>query len=190
MIYLPTELLRFYSNRPVHQDADFVRHPGQFLKISRSVTLGNGDKLFKIMSSMLLDGTITNALPWASLATPRRNAPLVVNDTIATITRFYSLPLWSFNPCRVTRVGTFAGGKSSKSESVLEYATIKGHFLCGKESLRMTLAKDNLVVYEMSTTARGSHFLSRISMPLIRPLQRKFLDDHIKAIQMLAQSSK
>ena len=133
---------------------------------------------------------------------PRGRKSLKPGDTIATLSRFYGSCLWSLNPCRVIAVEnarTFSFVKPSLKllstrgtdgptlrrggvYSEIVYSTLRGHLIAGEESLRVFLAHSGQVDFEVISYSKGCGIMGWLMMPLIRPLQRKFLLDHADAM--------
>jgi uncharacterized protein (UPF0548 family) len=143
------------------------------------VVVGKGRDIFQKYSQQILDLTLTDKLGWAFIAKPPNWYPHQ-NCTIATVTRFYSLPVWTINPCRIHNIEEYSpvdGGVRSR----ISYYTVQGHLLQGEESFSVTLQEqqpDKPVLLEIVSISKGCGLLGKILMPLVRPLQRRFLDGH------------
>lgn len=68
----------------------------------------------------------------------------------------------------------------------ISYSTLTGHLIAGEERFRVVLDADTQdVVYEVMSYSKGASWLGATCMPLIRPLQRKFLLANIKSMRQL-----
>ncbi len=80
--------------------------------------------------------------------------------------------------------------------SEIVFATLEGHLIAGEEAMRVyteRASRDNTidipmvasrdkVFFEVASYSKGSGLLGRLCMPLIRPLQRRFLADCCNAM--------
>ena len=180
-------------------------------------------------------------LNWVRLAYQR--IPPRKGDCVATISKFYSTPIWSFNPCQITSSEAnipYSMGldnlitRNSKSYregvdvcvpdmthrtsgrySEVVFSTLHGHMIAGVEAMRVYTVPCYLehlfpcgggerkgrepgnadivsavsVVYEIESLSRGSGLLGNICMPLLRPLQSKFMRDSCSSFLALMQNS-
>lgn len=171
---------------------------GDFQVYTVNATLGSGHSCFTHVSKLVLSGNLTNRLSWASLSSLDKE--MKVGSVLATTTRFYNVPLVTINPSRIkcfefdkpgnefkpTAFEVLRGrmhlGSSVKRYSRMIYSTLLGHLLSGEESLYVYLHEDDKVEFEMTTFAGAGARIMQPFLPLVRPLQRKFLNDHIKCI--------
>lgn len=193
---LYVDLLNAYQNKQENRNHLGV-NDRRLVRVS--ATVGNGQDQFEAISHRVLTGNLTNAIPWAQLAsnlTP--GTRLKPGTTVATVTRFYRSPLWSFNPCRVVHcdynlphapasdgipmVSDHPLDASVKHFSRLVYHTLDGHLLSGEESLYVRLHDNDEVTFLMQSLAGPGMPMMKPLMWLIRPLQRKFLQDHVNVL--------
>lgn len=132
--------------------------------------IGREDDFPRLSQAVLSLDLTGSLLGWAFVAKPSQ---LSVGSTICTVTRFYGLPLWSINPCRITSMELIAG-----QHAKVIYETVLGHMLQGRESLEVRVQSD-VVVLEVMSTAKGCGWLGRVLMPIIAPLQTAFLQAHV-----------
>lgn len=160
--------------------------------------VGHGEEDFEAISQKVLTGNLTNSITWAQLAfQPAMGSKLSPGTTVATITRFYRTPVWSFNPCRVTHCdynlpntpGTLRNelmspniDASVKRFSRLIYHTLEGHLLSGEERLYVCHHANDQVSFLMQSFAGPGKLAMKPLMWMIRPLQKKFLEDHVNAL--------
>lgn len=180
----------------------------EFKIVTVKKTLGKGAKVFHAASQLITNGNITNDLSWSQLVyhPVKRFQP---HATIATMTRFYHFPLWSFNPCRVSHrevdqpvqvyrptqlqlklVENQVSGMEPnvRRYSRLVYHTLQGHFLRGEEGLYVKHHQDDTVTFEMTSYAGAGSRLIKPFMRFIRPLQRKFIADHANYFDQLGMA--
>ena len=85
--------------------------------------------------------------------------------------------------------------------SEVVYSTLQGHFLTGEEAFRVYTRKapvldksmarralrsdEDEVVFEVMSYSKGCNRLGDVLVPLIHPLQNKFIRDHCASMQML-----
>jgi uncharacterized protein (UPF0548 family) len=192
-----------------------VALPGYAAK-GRLIVLGRGRRVFDKATKLLHSFSFLKALDWVDISANY----LQQGDTFATQTRFYCLPIWSFNPCRC--VSSVAGTSLSSSDSVgdgksgqtseVVFSTLQGHVIAGQEAFRVHMEGERgsyvpesvprptgslltrninsvlavpgipdegggVVVFEVVSCSRGSGVLGGLLMPLLRPLQDKFMRD-------------
>lgn len=193
--------------------------------LQKSITIGYGANAFAKARDCMLNFTLSNSLDWVRIVSTRNGADTTtVGSDLATVTRFYGLPIWSTNPCRVTTIvrhgildyittrGNATQGRTRQHVgrfSQIAFATLQGHLLEGEEALRVfTVHRDSPsganrnsipsnrrecaantnadeVIFEITSYSKGSDWLGRALMPLIRPLQRQFMIDHCNAARKL-----
>ncbi len=131
-------------------------------------------------------GSFTEFTGWAQLArhSSRKNTGLRKGDTVATVIRFFQLPVWTVNPCRVTNIISEDFHKNGKS--TIQYATLKGHLLCGDETLELQFARNCVtnmmeITFNMQSRAMGSNRLMKCFHPIIDCLRDRFLQAHVDA---------
>lgn len=71
---------------------------------------------------------------------------------------------------------------SVKRFSRLVYHTLEGHLLSGEESLFVCHHVNDQVTFRMQSFAGPGKQTMKPLMWLIRPLQKKFLEDHVDAL--------
>lgn len=168
-----------------------------YVKKSIYAKIGNGEEVFNRAKEVVLTGQLTNSIPWCRLIRiPPTSKHMQIGDTIATLIQFYKLPVWSLNPCHV--VDVIHQQTSSSSKRVLvKYSTLQGHLLQGEESFEVRISpsiggqdaasKRSEVHFEMVTYSKASGLLGSLCLPLIRPLQDKFLQSHVQSCLQLIQ---
>ncbi len=90
---------------------------------------------------------------------------VAVGEPVAVTTRVYGL--WTAQACRVIYV--------ERSEARLRwgYGTVAGHAMAGEERFELRREGDT-VLYEVFSYSRPATLFSRLVLPLVRPLQRRF----------------
>lgn len=129
-------------------------------------------------------GNLSELTSWSSIARKDARRDLYVGETIATVIRVFNLPIWTVNPCRVTNI-TEELHKNYHRFS-LTYTTLQGHLLIGHETLELQCDKNqNQVTFRMTSQAHGSTLLTKLTMPIINQLRRKFLEAHADVVKKL-----
>jgi uncharacterized protein (UPF0548 family) len=202
--------------RTVHSAIESTVTPPGYAAKRRRIVLGRGGRVFAKATNLLQSFSFLKALDWVDVSP----SYLHKGDTFATITRFYGLPIWSFNPCRCisSMVGTpfsscdSSGDGRSGQYSEVVFSTLEGHVIAGEEAFRVymegkcgmcvqervprstgSLLKGVLnsgsavpdipgedgraVLFEVVSCSRGSGVLGSLLMPLLRPLQDRFMRD-------------
>lgn len=81
--------------------------------------------------------------------------------------------------------------RDSGMYSEIVYSTLDGHLIAGEEAFRVYIEPPspvnsaNEVYYEIISYSRGCGLLGSLMIPLVRPLQNKFLDDHCATMKQL-----
>jgi uncharacterized protein (UPF0548 family) len=204
------------SSRAVNAACEPTVTPPGYSAKRRRVVLGRGGRVFDKATKLLQSFSFLKALDWVDVSANY----LDEGDTFATITRFYGLPIWSFNPCRCVSsmvgthlsVGDSGGDGTSSPFSEVIFSTLKGHVLAGEEAFKVHMEGEcdpyiqesvpgptgsvqttgldsdsavlgipgedgGAVVFEVVSCSRGSGVLGRLLMPLLRPLQDRFMRD-------------
>ncbi|MBM4367827.1 MAG: DUF1990 domain-containing protein [Deltaproteobacteria bacterium] len=86
-------------------------------------------------------------------------------EAVAVTTRV--LGVWTAQACRVIYV------EREQSRLRWGYGTVAGHAMAGEERFELRREGDR-VVYEVFSYSRPATLLSRLALPLVRPLQRRF----------------
>jgi uncharacterized protein (UPF0548 family) len=204
------------GSRAVHSAFESTVTPPGYAAKRRRIVLGRGGRVFDKATNLLQSFSFLKALDWVDVSANY----LQKGDTFATITKFYDLPIWSFNPCRCvsSMVGTSCSscdssgdGRSGKYSEVV-FSTLEGHVIAGEEAFKVymegkcgtcvqeriprptgSLLTEGLnsgsavpglpgedvgpVVFEVVSCSRGSGVLGSLLMPLLRPLQDRFMRD-------------
>ena len=124
----------------------------------------------------MLDG-----MSWAHIVYPREE--LITKGMVcATLVKCYSF-IWSFNPCKIVCLDSQIQSKGTIYSQVA-ISTLNGHLIEGEEKFRVDLDKQSSnVTLSLSSFTRGSGFLGRLAMPLIRPMQSYFFEDVIESVR-------
>lgn len=209
-----------------------------YVRKREQVVVGFGMRDFVRATNLLFNFDHVNRLNWVNMA--RHCSVLQKGDCIASVSKFYSTPIWSFNPCKITNVFanntyttdadalTIASDVLSRGESrsnssfrycgrmsEVVFSTLQGHMIAGQEAMRVFTvplelqhlfnierstkkviktkgwrgsADEVVVVFEVESHSRGSGVLGTLYMPLLRPLQTKFMRDCCKSMALLMNS--
>lgn len=169
------ELATFFErNRSVPAYASepdaFETPPVGFFPLHYAETVGQGDVVFEVGRAVLND--------WLHFPTawtrPIVDGPTEAGQQVAVVSRCFSL--YVTNLCRVQAVEETLDGPIA-SFSII-YATVPGHDMVGAERFRLTWNRQSDdVEYSITSYARPSSFLARVSWWHIRRLQQRFVHD-------------
>lgn len=95
--------------------------------------------------------------------------PLHLGQTVAVIAP--CLGIWSVNCCRVTDI------TSTERSFAFTYATTAGHGMAGAERFRVEWLADDTVWFDVHSIARPRDLLIWLGYPLLRRLQRRFVQE-------------
>lgn len=186
--------------------------PAKYLLQRKNVTVGFGRDTFERATQLVQNFTLTNSLGWVRVVAPPADTN-TLGSVIATISKFYCLPVWSVNPCRIVSIVRNTAhtrgqiGNKLIGFSQISFSTLYGHLLAGEEALRVYMVRncsedtngsdgkkiimasktigEGKVVFEIVSYSTGSNWLGCALLPLMRPLQQKFIKDHCRNVHLL-----
>eukprot|EP01040_Poterioochromonas_malhamensis_P011320 gene11320-12333_t len=138
---------------------------------------------YQELSSRLLSGRWPDSVSWARVVS--ESSDNNIGESLITHTRFFSLPVWTVNPCRIVRK-VERKLPNGGLESELAYQTVAGHLLRGEESYKIRYIPSlnhETVEIEIATCARIDSIFGFILNPFIRRLQDRFLIASIAAFR-------
>ena len=109
-------------------------------------------------------------------------------STIAVLSNVYNTLFWSLNPVRVVsnEKSPSIDPETKELQSQIAYSTLDGHLLEGEERFKVSMHKSSSdVVFEIVSYAKGSGLLGDMTLPLIQPLQCRFLQETVLAMEKL-----
>ena len=101
--------------------------------------------------------------------------PITVGEIAIAGTRV--LGLWAANACRITQI------IDEPRRFGFVYATVAGHALEGAERFIVHRAPDDRVTYEVFSISRTASLIPRLTLPLLRGIQRRFARDSVAAMR-------
>ena len=108
--------------------------------------------------------------------------PIAVGEIAIAGTRV--LGVWAANACRIVQV------IDEPQRFGFVYATVAGHALEGAERFVATLERDDRVTYEVFSISRTASLIPRLTLPLLRQIQRRFAADSVAAMQAAVRESR
>lgn len=148
--------------------AGFHPNPG-------SGEVGFGPEDFELAKAAIRDWRM---FPDWVLLWPR--GPLAVGEIAIAGTRV--LGLWAANACRITQV------IDEPRRFGFVYATVSGHALEGAERFIVHRAPDDRVTYEVFSISRTASLIPRLTLPLLRGIQRRFARDSVAAMRAVVHA--
>jgi uncharacterized protein (UPF0548 family) len=143
------------------------------------VVLGQGDDVFRAACNALRQWR-QFPRPWTIIHPA--SAPLQAGTTVALVMRVFGL--WWWNAARIvyTIDQTEPTGRFG-----FAYGTLLDHVERGEERFTVEIDDQGTVFYEILAISRPRLFVARLSYPIVRRLQRKFVRDSqaamIEAVQ-------
>ncbi|CAM9148160.1 unnamed protein product [Laminaria digitata] len=166
--------------------------PDGFRVNARRQLLGTGDKVYKrAVQGGLRELGVVNRLSWAHVVVEEPDSRRWKKGMgLLTVAKCYGL-LWSANPCRLvhahwdkTLPRTVGEGKYSS----VGFSTVFGHLMEGEERFSVEFRdQDSTVWLDLFSVSRGHGILGRLSMPLIRPIQKAFFAEQCRQMLTLVK---
>jgi uncharacterized protein (UPF0548 family) len=111
------------------------------------------------------------------------SAPIRVGTTVALRVRY--LGFWSLNACRIVYV---VDERAKIDRFGFAYGTLPDHGVQGEERFTVGWSHDDdAVTYDLLAVSRPGSLLSRLGLPLVRRLQRRFVRDSKRAMLWTVQ---
>lgn len=151
------------------------RSPAGYNIDHNRVWLGHGDAAFAAGCAALRRWTMFPA-PWTRIEPG--DTPLEKGRVVAMTAHVYGL--WWLNACRI--VSTI-DETSPVRRFGFAYGTLPGHVECGEERFSVEMLADGSVWYDLRAFSRPRHWLVRLTKPLARGLQRRFVAESKVAMQ-------
>jgi uncharacterized protein (UPF0548 family) len=137
--------------------------------------LGDGEDTYQRAVAALKTWKHFN-LGWVRIVPP--NSPVEVGNTVAIQAK--SFGFWSLNACRI--VYLIGDDAALKARFGFAYGTLPEHVECGEERFTIEWHQDGSVWYDIYAFSRPRHPLVRLSFPLARMLQKRFVRDSLAAM--------
>ena len=139
------------------------------------VRLGQGAKVFE-RARLAISGWRMLHLGWIEPCWP--DVPISEGALVATMADIFGI--WTVNVCRIVSVIDEDGPVRRYG---LAYGTLRGHMECGEEQFLVEWNRvDDTVCYEIRAVSKPGRWLTRMSYPLVRRLQRRFGHDSMRAM--------
>ena len=143
------------------------------------ISLGTGEETFQ-RSVTALQSWKQFDLGWVSVVPPGK--PLEVGTTVAVQTKTFGF--WSLNAARIVYV--IDERQTQNSRFSFAYGTLPDHVERGEERFTIEWQADDSVWYDIYAFSRPKHPLARLSFPVTRMLQRRFVKDSLAVMRELA----
>ena len=170
--------------------------PDSFRCLSESITVGHGLKDFQRASEFMFAFEMINALPWAkvALSTETMETGIVVGSVLCTLVKCYK-SAWTLNPCRVCYINRSSDKRQPKNllpkrrgvkqVDEIAYSTLDGHLIAGEERFRVSLMKNDDVIFDIYSFTKGAGAVGTVAMPFIRPIQAVFFRDAVRSMKKI-----
>jgi uncharacterized protein (UPF0548 family) len=145
------------------------------------VLLGQGKEVFDA-ASLALSQWRMFPTPWTEIrpAGARQN----VGTPLLMIARIFGV--WWVNACRVVYR---ADSHHESQRSGFAYGTLPGHVEQGEERFMVEWDREDNVWYDLRAFSRPRYWLARLSYPITRRLQRRFVLDSQAAMRRAVASA-
>ena len=169
-----------YEEQQATQSKQFP--PGYFHDFNQ-IELGKGEKIFLSAKSALeqllhFPESWTQPFSWHKIVNQ-----LNVGDIICL--RIRQLKCWFLTPCRILYL--IDKTDQNVSQFGFAYGTLKGHPESGEECFKISWDQtSDRVHYQIYAFSRPNHFLTWLGFPIVRRLQKKFVQDSFKKMQKLS----
>ena len=149
--------------------------PAGYVVDHTRITLGTGEEVFEAATSALRRWEHFN-LGWVE-ATPG-DTPIATGAVVAVLAHVFGV--WWLNACRIVYV-------VDEGEATIKcgfaYGTLPGHAESGEEQFVIEWDRaDNSVWYNILAFSKPNCFVTRLSYPLARCIQRRFARDSAAAM--------
>jgi uncharacterized protein (UPF0548 family) len=155
------------SLAPVGFDHDF-----------NTIDLGSGDAVWQAACTALRAWRMFPK-PW-TMITPTQ-APLRMGTVVAMSAQVFGI--WWINSCRIVYV------IDEPNRFGFAYGTLPGHVEKGEELFLVERGEDGAVWYSLRAFSKPRQFLLRLTYPLSRVFQRKFVRDSKKSMLEAVQNA-
>lgn len=132
--------------------------------------VGFGPEDFELAKAAIRDWRM---FPDWVLLWPR--GPIAVGEIAIAGTRV--LGVWAANACRIAQI------IDEPRRFGFVYATVAGHALEGAERFIVHRAPDDRVTYEVFSISRTASLIPRLTLPILRGIQRRFARDSVAAMR-------
>jgi uncharacterized protein (UPF0548 family) len=149
--------------------------PPGYVRDHYHVELGQGASVFERARLAMSEWRMLQ-LGWIEPCWP--DAPIAPGALVATMANVFGV--WAINVCRIVSVIDEDGPVERYG---LAYGTLCGHMECGEEQFVVEWNRaDDGVCYAIRAVSKPGQWLTRMSYPLIRRLQRRFGHDSMQAM--------
>ena len=149
--------------------------PSGFYRDHNRTKLGAGTETFQ-RAVTALRGWKQFDLGWVSIVTP----DVAIETGAVVAVRAHTFGFWSLNASRIVYV-------IDETEPLrrfgFAYGTLPGHVECGEERFTVEHHADGSVFYDIFAFSRPRQVLVRMSVPIVRALQRRFVRDSMAAMR-------
>ncbi len=154
--------------------------PAGYWRNAHRCPLGQGEAIYQRARASVQRWRVFE-LDWLELCWPER--PVARGTVVATLTRF--LGVWTVNPCRVVSVHDGpAPEQPAITRHEFAYGTLVGHGMRGEERFTVDWdRRDDRVSFEIVSYSQPAALHTRLALPLIRRLQRRFVHESAAALR-------
>ena len=115
------------------------------------------------------------------------DAPLAPGLVVAPLAHAFGL--WFLNACRVVYLIDENGRIDENRRFGFAYGTLPDHAESGEERFLVEWRDDDTVWYDLLAFSRPGHWLTRLGLPVVRSLQKRFAADSLAAMKSAMQPS-
>ena len=171
-----------FSYAPVGSTKSQPRDVYGFTVDHNRIQLGEGEETYRHAVAALQNWHQFN-LGWVTLVPPGK--PVQVGTTVAVLANVFGF--WSLNAARI--VYLIDEGDFQKSRFGFAYGTLPDHVERGEERFMVEWRADDSVWYDIFAFSRPKHPLVRLSFPIARGLQKRFVRDSLAVMKETAGHS-
>lgn len=153
--------------------------PGSYIVDRYRVRLGQGSRVFAAACDALRSWQMFR-VGWVEIHpdTP----PVTESEPVAVLIR--ACGLWWLNAAKIVYVDD---RQSSRRQFAFAYGTLEQHAERGEERFCVHWTDDDSVWYELTAVSQPGHWYTRLGLPLVRRLQRRFAADSQHAMLTAVQ---
>lgn len=172
-----------YGEREVEDWLRLKGYEGFKVKTQR-VLLGKGPETYALAKDKIVNWSWGEEVKWVRFLEGEHGINVVSQI------RTYGL-LWTMNPLRKVLCHEKPWGKRGGAVAAVAVSTLRGHLLEGEERFCVWFegGRQGDVWFDVLSFSKGAFPLGRLLMPVVRPLQNRFLVDVGRAMQKLVGES-
>lgn len=138
------------------------------------VRLGTGEEVFARAKEALCGWRMFD-VGWVGIQRP--DTPIEVGNAVAVLGNHYGF--WSLNACRIVYL---VEDDDEVRRSGFAYGTLPEHAESGEERFTVEWNQDDEVWYDVYAFSKPNNALARLGKPFARGLQRRFVQDSMRAM--------